>query len=86
MRQTVIEFVRQRLLAAEDEQRHRRLFDFFDTDKDGFLTLAEFKAGQEKLFGDAFGDGIETLFHKMDVYNEGRISFSAFVVMSMDIK
>lgn len=77
-----------RHLKAFEVEELRTHFDLFDVDRDGTVTLEEFKKAVEKwptLVSEGF-DSAEELFLALDSDGSGQISYTEFLAAAMDVK
>lgn len=72
-------------IEALDTKSMVKLFDFFDTRKEGFLTQKVFVAGLKKMgierFGENFDSEYAALFEEFDQDCDDQMDFEEFVIM-----
>ena len=58
----------------------RKVFDFWDVNRDGYIDSAEFRALLEELDGDVSSAECQLNFEVVDTEGDGYIGFREFVV------
>ena len=71
-------------LGDSDIQLLKETFTEMDVNKDGTLTLQEFKEGLRKFCDDDIAEKAEELFNNLDLNYEGRFDYNDFIVNSLD--
>ena len=67
---------------APDYEKVKKEFEFFDTDKDGFITKREVKWCFDKLGKQINDDEIASIFKQTDKNRDGKIDFKEFADMA----
>jgi calcium-dependent protein kinase len=70
-----------------EEARLRRLFDIFDEDKDGTISMPELVNGYYKVYHDMTRAKLEAkkIMHRVDLNKNGSIDYTEFLVANLQI-
>jgi calcium-dependent protein kinase len=78
-------YITAQLLTKEETEEVDELFRAMDIDGDGILTKDEIKASYQDILGRNLSDDeVETMFDRVDADANGTISYSEFVVASLN--
>jgi calcium-dependent protein kinase len=78
-------YIAAQLLTKEETEEADELFRAMDIDGDGILTKEEIKASYQDIIGRSLSDDeVETMFDRVDADANGKISYSEFVVATLN--
>lgn len=66
-------------LTEEQNEKFKKVFDQFDINKDGMISLREIKTVALQIGIKTSEENIEKMYHKIDINNDGEINFTEFL-------
>lgn len=64
-----------------DDLELEQAFNFFDRDKDGFITKSELNQALKKLGNDMIDNDLDEIIKSVDLDGDNKISYSEFVLL-----
>jgi calcium-dependent protein kinase len=85
LKQTVIQFISTQFNLKEEEQMMRSLFEQFDSEKKGVISIQAFTEVLSKIFGENEAKlYAEKIFNNIDNDGNGEISYNEFITSLLD--
>ncbi len=84
----VIAFITNQMMTKEAEEKLHRIFEAFDSNKDGALTDDELREGFKEFMGEQLlGEcDLEEIMKRIDFNQDGMIQYSEFIMAASNMK
>ena len=88
LRKAVLSYATSQELQREEDNRLRMIFETFDTDNDGYISMADITMGYQTLYGDADRAQVQThkLMLAVQPTQNGLLTCSDFLIANLKLR